>query len=118
MFSFIFLYRGGRSVVVDDDRDIRRHRSAHVVIIQIISLAVLVFLGSQSEELDQTKAQWRRPWCINRARALGCAHKVCVFVGSGNVRASASEKGSTEKIQQIPFGDIIRQRGAIFLTLS
>ena len=40
--------------------DCRRH-SAHVVIIQIILLAVLVFLGGQSEELDQTKAQWRRP---------------------------------------------------------
>ena len=50
-----------RSVVVDGDRDIRRRRSAHVVIIQIISLAVLVFLGGQSEELDQTKAQWRHP---------------------------------------------------------
>jgi hypothetical protein len=23
-----------------------------------------VFLGGQSEELDLTKAQWRRPWCI------------------------------------------------------
>jgi len=61
MFSFIFLDRGGRSVVVDDDRDICRRRSAHVVIIQIILIAVLVFLGGQSEELDQTKAQWHRP---------------------------------------------------------
>jgi hypothetical protein len=61
MFSFIFLYRGGRSVVADGDRDIRCRRSAHVVIIQIISLAVLVFLGGQLEELDQTKAQWRHP---------------------------------------------------------
>ena len=61
MLSFIFLYTGGCSVVVDDNRDICRRRSAHVIIIQIILLAVLVFLGGQSEELDQTKAQWRRP---------------------------------------------------------
>jgi hypothetical protein len=61
MFSFIFLYRGGHSVVVDGDRDIRRRRSTHVVIIQIIPLAIFVFLGGQLEELDQTKAQWRRP---------------------------------------------------------
>ena len=61
MIPFISLYGGGRSVVVDGDRDIRRRRSARVVIIQIISLAVFVFLGSLSEELDQTKAQWRRP---------------------------------------------------------
>jgi hypothetical protein len=61
MFPFIFLYRGGRSVVVDSDRDIRHRRSAHVVIIQIILFAVLVFLGGQSEELNQTKAQWRCP---------------------------------------------------------
>ena len=61
MIPFISLYGGGRSVVVDGDRDIRRRRSARVVIIQIISLAVFVFLGSLSEELDQTKAQWRCP---------------------------------------------------------
>jgi len=42
---FISLYGGGRSVVVDGDRDIRRRRSAHVVIIQIISFAVFVFLA-------------------------------------------------------------------------
>ncbi len=59
MIPFISLYGGGRSVVVDGDRDIRRRRSAHVVIIQIILLAVFVFLGGLSKELDQTKAQWR-----------------------------------------------------------
>ena len=59
MIPFISLYGGGRSVVVDGDRDIRRRRSARVVIIQIILLAVFVFLGGLSEELDQTKAQWR-----------------------------------------------------------
>jgi hypothetical protein len=52
MIPFISLYRGGRSVVVDGDRDIRRRCSARVVIIQIISLAIFVFLGGQSEELD------------------------------------------------------------------
>ena len=61
MIPFISLYRGGRSVAVDGDRDIRRCRSARVVIIQIILLAVFVFLGGLSEELDQTKAQWRCP---------------------------------------------------------
>ena len=61
MIPFISLYGGRRSVVVDGDRDIRRRRSARVVIIQIISFAVFMFLGDQSEELDQTKAQWRRP---------------------------------------------------------
>jgi len=61
MITFISLYGGGRSVVVDVDRDIRRRRSTRVIIIQIISLAVFVFLGGQSEELDLTKAQWRRP---------------------------------------------------------
>ena len=61
MIPFISLYGGGRSVVVDGDRDIRRRRSARVVIIQIILLAVFVFLGGLSEELDQTKAQWHCP---------------------------------------------------------
>jgi hypothetical protein len=61
MITFISLYGGGRSVVVDGDHDIRRRRSTRVIIIQIISLAVFVFLGGQSEELDLTKAQWRRP---------------------------------------------------------
>ena len=61
MIPFISLYRGGRSVVVDGDRDIRRRRSVRVVIIQIILLAVFVFLGGQSEELDRTKAHWRYP---------------------------------------------------------
>jgi hypothetical protein len=61
MITFISLYGGGRSVVVDGDRDIHRRRSTHVIIIQIILLAVFVFLGGQSEELDLTKAQWRRP---------------------------------------------------------
>jgi hypothetical protein len=61
MITFISLYRGGRSIVVDGDRDIRRRRSTRVIIIQIILLAVFVFLGGQSEELDLTKAQWRCP---------------------------------------------------------
>ncbi len=45
MIPFISLYRGGRSVIVDGNRDIRRCHSARVVIIQIILLAVFVFLG-------------------------------------------------------------------------
>ena len=61
MITFISLYGGGRSVVVDVDRDIRRRRSTRVIIIQIISLAVFVFLGGQSEESDRTKAHWRYP---------------------------------------------------------
>ena len=61
MIPFISLYGGGRSVVVDGDRDIRRRRSARVVIIQIILLAVFVFLGGLLEELDQIKAQWHHP---------------------------------------------------------
>ena len=61
MIPFISLYGGGHSIVVDGDCDIRRRRSVRVVIIQIILLAVFVFLGGQSEELDRTKAQWRRP---------------------------------------------------------
>ena len=61
MITFISLYGGGRSVVVDGDRDIRRRRSTRVIIIQIILLAVFVFLGGQLEELDLTKAQWCRP---------------------------------------------------------
>jgi hypothetical protein len=48
MITFISLYGGGRSVVVDGDRDIRRRHSTRVIIIQIISLAVFVFLGGQS----------------------------------------------------------------------
>jgi len=61
MTTFISLHEGGRSVIVDGDRDIRRCRSVRVVIIQIILLAVFVFLGSQLEELDQTKAHWHSP---------------------------------------------------------
>ena len=61
MIPFISLYGSGRSVVVDGNRDIRRRRSARVLIIQIISFAVFVFFGNQPEELDQTKAQWRCP---------------------------------------------------------
>ena len=62
MIPFISLYGGGRSVVVDGDRYIHRcRRSVRVVIIQIILLAVFVFLGGQLEELDRTKAQWRCP---------------------------------------------------------
>ena len=61
MIPFISLYEGGCSVVVDGDGDIRRCHSARVVIIQIILLAVFLFLGGLSEELDQTKAQWHHP---------------------------------------------------------
>ena len=61
MTPFLSLYGGGCSVVVEGDRDIRRRHSIRVVIIQIISLAIFVFLGGQSEESDQTKAQWHRP---------------------------------------------------------
>ena len=61
MIPFISLYGGGCSVVVDSDRDIRHRRSTRVVIIQIISKAVFVFLGGESEELDQTKTQWGHP---------------------------------------------------------
>ena len=61
MIPFISLYKGSCSIAVDGDCDIRRRRSARVVIIQIIVLAVFVFLGGLLEELDQTKAQWRRP---------------------------------------------------------
>ncbi len=61
MISFIFLYGGDCSVVDNGDRDIRHRRSARVIIIQIILLAVFVFLGGLSEELDQTKAQWYCP---------------------------------------------------------
>ena len=42
-------------------RDIRRRRSARVIIIQIILVVVFVFLGGLLEEFDQTKAQWHRP---------------------------------------------------------
>ncbi len=49
MIPFISLYGGGRSVVVNGDRDIRRRRSPRVIIIQIILLAVFVFLGGLSE---------------------------------------------------------------------
>ncbi len=49
MIPFISLYGGSCSVVVDGDRDIRRCRSARVVIVQIILLAVFVFLGGLSE---------------------------------------------------------------------
>jgi hypothetical protein len=58
MITFIFLYGGGHSVIVDGDCDIRRHRNGLVVIIHIISLGIFVFLGGQLEELDQTKAHW------------------------------------------------------------
>ena len=61
MIPFIFLYRCGHSVIVDSDYDIRRRRNGLVVIIHIIFLAIVVFLGGLLEELDQTKAQGRRP---------------------------------------------------------
>jgi hypothetical protein len=56
MIPFIFLYGGGHSVIVYGDCDIPRRRNGLVVIIHIISLAIVVFLGGQLEELDQTKA--------------------------------------------------------------
>jgi hypothetical protein len=61
IFPLIFLYGGGCSVDDDDDHDIRLCRNGRVVIIHIILLAVFVFLGGQSEELDRTKAQRRCP---------------------------------------------------------
>ena len=61
MIPFIFLYEDGHTVIVDGNRDIRRCHSTRVVIIHIILLAVFVFLGNQSEELDKTKAQRHRP---------------------------------------------------------
>ncbi len=61
MIPFISLYGGGRSIIFDGNQDIHCRRSARVVIIQIMSLAVFVFLGGLSEELDQIKAQWHRP---------------------------------------------------------
>jgi hypothetical protein len=61
MIPFLFLYGGSRSVVFDGNCDILHHRSARVIIIHIILLAVFVFLGGQLEELDQTKAQWHQP---------------------------------------------------------
>jgi hypothetical protein len=61
MIPFITLYGGGSRVVVNGDHDIRRCRSARIVIIQIILLAVFVFLSGLSEELDQNKAQWHHP---------------------------------------------------------
>jgi hypothetical protein len=54
MIPFISLYGGGCSIVVDGDRDIRCCCSARVVIIQIIWIAIFVFLGGLLEELDQT----------------------------------------------------------------
>jgi hypothetical protein len=45
MIPFVSLYGGGCSVVADGIRDILRRRSARVLIIQIILLAVFVFLG-------------------------------------------------------------------------
>ena len=73
MIPFISLYGGDRSIVANGNRGIRRRGSARVVIIQIISLAGFVFLGGLLEELDQTKAQWRRPRYMDGARPLGCA---------------------------------------------
>jgi hypothetical protein len=60
MIPFIIFYGGGCSIAVNGDQDIHRCHSAHFIIIHIVLLAVFVFLGSQSE-LDQTKAQQRRP---------------------------------------------------------
>ena len=51
-FILLLLYGGGCSVIVDGDGDFLCCRSAHVVIINILSLAVCVFLFGQSEELD------------------------------------------------------------------
>jgi hypothetical protein len=57
MIPIIIFYGGGCSIVVDSNCNIPRCHSAHFVIIHIVLLVVFVFLGSQSEELDQTKAQ-------------------------------------------------------------
>jgi hypothetical protein len=57
MIPFIIFYSGGCSAVADGDCDIRCCHSARFVIIRIVLLALFVFLGSQLEEFDQTKAQ-------------------------------------------------------------
>ena len=62
MIPFISLYGGGCSVVVDGDRDIHRRHCARVVIVQIISLAVFVFLA------------YRRNW--TKPRHSGVAHDI------------------------------------------
>jgi hypothetical protein len=61
MIPFIIFYGGGRSVIVNGDRNIRCCHSARFVIIHIVLLAVFPFLGGKLEELDQTKAQRRQP---------------------------------------------------------
>jgi hypothetical protein len=53
MIPFIIFYGGGQSVVDDGDHDFPHCHSARIVIIRIILLAVLVFLDSQSKELDK-----------------------------------------------------------------
>jgi hypothetical protein len=63
MIPFISLYRGGCSVVVDGNGDIRRCRSARVVIIQIIWLAVLCSLEA-----------FRRNW--TKSRHGGVTHDI------------------------------------------
>jgi hypothetical protein len=41
-----------------------------------------------------------------------------VIGGSGEVRTLLPKKGQQKKSSKTPFGDIIRRRGAMFLTLS
>ncbi len=60
--DFLHLPLRGRSVVVDDDRDICRRRSVRVVVIQIISL----FLCSLA-------ANWRN---LTEPRHIGVTHDV------------------------------------------
>jgi hypothetical protein len=61
MIPFIIFHGGGCSIVVDGNRNIHCCHSARFIIIHIVLLAIFVFLGGHSEELDQTNAQRRRP---------------------------------------------------------
>jgi hypothetical protein len=61
MIPFIIFYGSGCSVIIDGDCNIRCCHSAHIIIIHIVLLAVFVFLGGQSEVLNQTMAQQRQP---------------------------------------------------------
>jgi hypothetical protein len=60
MIAFIIFYSGSCCDVVDSNCDIRHCRLPEVII-HVILLAVCVFLGSQLEESDQTKAQQHHP---------------------------------------------------------
>jgi hypothetical protein len=62
MIPVILIYGGGRSIVVDGNRDIRRVAVAPASSSSTsFRSPLLVFLGGQSEELDQSKAHRRRP---------------------------------------------------------